>query len=52
MSWENKMENQKGWICPKCNTALSPVQKYCPLCTKPVKENTNTEEKQILLETK
>jgi predicted amidophosphoribosyltransferase len=45
-------QENKGWVCPKCQAILSPVQTYCPFCTKPVKEQSQTEERKILLESK
>lgn len=30
---------RKGWICPKCENAVSPDVKVCPVCCKPRKES-------------
>ena len=27
-------EAPKGWVCPKCDTPVSPSAKSCPKCTK------------------
>lgn len=34
--------NRKGWICPRCDTVVSPDEKTCPNCKpKPKEEKAN-----------
>lgn len=35
------MPNNLGWICPKCDTAISPSEKSCPVCASKVEADKN-----------
>lgn len=33
--------NRKGWICPRCDTVVSPDEKTCPNCKPAVKKESD-----------
>jgi hypothetical protein len=49
IAWSDNAEPaRKGWICPKCDSAVSPDEKTCPHCKpKPKKENADGERTHI-----
>jgi len=44
-----KIENQNGWICPKCNISVAPTEKVCPKCKEALKED-NKQDLQVLID--
>jgi len=44
-----KIENNNGWVCPKCDTCVAPTEKICPKCSEELKEGVD-KEKQILID--
>jgi len=50
VGYDNRMDKNKGWFCPKCGIVVSPKKDICPECKKSkVGENSIPTDKQVLM---
>jgi rubrerythrin len=46
----DRLEQARGWICPKCEGTVAPLLKTCPICEQSkVRESAIPKDKQVLM---